>query len=76
MQLRRDIMCKVQVAVFDTEGREKFYKCSGMLHTSLGPDEELHALQINEEIDYPLYVSAHIALLGNDVESLEQEWIL
>ena len=63
-------MCKVQVAVFDNEGREKYYKTSGLLHTSLGPDEELCALHINEEIEYPLHVSAHIALLGNCDETV------
>lgn len=72
MQLRRDIMCKVQVAVFDNEGREKYYKTSGLLHTSLGPDEELCALHINEEIEYPLHVSAHIALLGNCDENVNE----
>lgn len=66
-------MCKVQVAVFDGDGREKFYKCSGLLHTSLGPDEELCALHINEEIEYPLHVSAHIAVLGPKEEPPEQE---
>lgn len=66
-------MCKVQVAVFDSEGRETFFKCSGLLHTSLGPDEELCALHISEEIDYPLHVSVHIALLGSDSGSLEEE---
>lgn len=73
MQLKRDIMCKVQVAVFDSDGKEKYYKCSGLLHTSLGPDEELCALHINEDIDYPLHVSAHIAVLGPKEEPAEQE---
>ena len=73
MQLKRDIMCKVQVAVFDSDGNEKFYKCSGLLHSSLGPDEELCALHINEDIEYPLHVSAHIAVLGRKEEGTEQE---
>lgn len=73
MQLKRDIMCKVQVAVFDSDGNEKFYKCSGLLHSSLGPDEELCALHINEDIEYPLHVSAHIAVLGPKEEGTEQE---
>lgn len=58
-------MCKVQVVAFNNEGKQTFYKSSGIIHSTLGPDEELYALHITEDIQYPLHVSAHIALLGS-----------
>jgi hypothetical protein len=61
-------MIKVDVASFRDNGCEKYHKTSGLRHLALGLDEEVRILQVDRHVTYPIYVSAHIALVTVPME--------
>lgn len=63
IQTKHNFAIKVDVASFNSDGSEQYYKTSGMKYLSLGLDEEVRILQLDKHISYPVYVSAHIAMV-------------
>lgn len=63
IQQKHSFMVKVDIAAFNAEGYDKFYKTSGLKHLTLGLDEEVRILQVDKQMTYPVYVSAHIAMV-------------
>lgn len=64
VQRQHSFMVKVDIASFHSNGSEKYHKTSGLRHLSLGLDEEVRILQVDRHVTYPIYVSAHIALVS------------
>ena len=68
IQQKHKFMVKVDIAAFNNNGCEKFHKTSGIKYLSLGLDEEVRILQVDKHVSYPIYVSAHIAMVTVPVE--------
>lgn len=63
MQQKHNFVLRVDIASFNTDGSEQYYKTSGLKYLSLGLDEEVRILQVDKQVTYPVYVSAHIAMV-------------
>ncbi|XP_031565916.1 germ cell-less protein-like 1 [Actinia tenebrosa] len=64
VQRQHSFMVKVDIASFHSNGSEKYHKTSGLKHLALGLDEEVRILQVDKHVAYPMYISAHIALVN------------
>ncbi|XP_052815560.1 germ cell-less protein-like 1 [Mya arenaria] len=59
----RNIAYRLTISSFDTDGKEKSKKTSGIKHISLGKDEEEIALVLDSDQQYPLAVSMNVVFL-------------